>query len=142
MYNKNSDNITLTIDEQADSPQGFDNAMYDIREQLQDFDTYYVYSGCLGNFQMVHTFYNFNRDIAYYVTDYDIILAMGGNALNLSAHELDDQERDDILRLFGFDEEEEEEEENFDSLDIEALNDTGEQFAELQQDYQIEVYDY
>lgn len=141
MYNKNSDNITLMIDGQADSKEGFDNAMYDVQEQLQEFDTYYIESGCLGNFQMVHTFYNFNRDVAYYVTDYDIILAMGGNALNLSAHELEDEERDDILRMFGFDEDEDDFE-DLDSLDLDALNYEGEQFTELQQDYQIEAYDY
>lgn len=144
MYDKKTDNIILTIEDQDDTKQGFDNAMTEIQEQLQDLDTYYIDSGCAGNFAMAHYFYNFNRDVAYCVTDYDVKFAMDGKALNLLAYELEDDEKEDLLRAWGFDLEDEYEDdfEDLDNLDIEALNYTGEQFAELQFEYDSGVYTY
>ena len=144
MYDKKTDNIILTIEEQDDTKQGFDNAMQEIQEQLQDFDTYYIQSGCAGNFAMAHFFYNFNRDVGYCISDYDVILAMEGNELNLSAYELEDEERTDIMRMWGFDDEDGygDDFEDLDSLNLEALNYTGEQFAELQFEYDSGVYTY
>lgn len=137
MYKKGTDNIILIIEEQNNCPQGFDNAMQEIREQLSDFDTYYIESGCAGNFAMVHYFFNFNRDVGYCITDLDVMLAMDGNELNFLAYKLDDEERSDILRMWGFDDEDEDEDdfEDLDTLDLEELNYTGELFAELQNDW-------
>ncbi len=137
MYDKKTDNIILTIEEQDDTKQGFDNAMYEIQEQLSNFDTYYIESGCAGNFAMVHYFFNLNRNVGYCITDYDVKLAMDGNELSFLAYELEDDEKDEIMRALGFDLEDEYEDdfEDLDSLDLEALNYTGEQFAELQFEY-------
>ena len=135
MYEKGTDNIILTIEEQDDTKQGFDNAMYEIQEQLQDFDTYYIESGCAGNFAMAHFFYNFNRDVGYCISDYDVKFAMDGKNLEFNAYELDDEERSDIMRMWGFDDEDEDDYDNINNLDLEELNYTGELFAELQNDW-------
>lgn len=144
MYKKGTDNIILTIEEQDNTKQGFDNAMYEIQEQLSDFDTYYIESGCAGNFAMAHFFYNLNRDVGYCITDLDVMLAMDSNELIFLAYELEDDEKDEIMRAWGFDLEDEYEDdfEDLDSLDLEALNYTGEQFAELQFEYDSGVYTY
>ena len=142
MYDKKTDNIILTIEDQDDTKQGFDNAMYEIQEQLSNFDTYYIESGCAGNFAMAHYFYNFNRDVGYCITDYDVKFAMDGKNLEFNAYELDDEERSDIMRMWGFDDEDEDDYDNINNLDLEALNYTGEQFAELQFEYDSGVYTY
>ena len=142
MYKKGTDNIILTIEEQDDTKQGFDNAMQEIQEQLSDFDTYYIDSGSAGNFAMAHYFFNFNRDVGYCITDYDVKFAMDGKNLEFNAYELDDEERSDIMRMWGFDDEDEDDYDNINNLDLEALNYTGEQFAELQFEYDSGVYTY
>ena len=142
MYDKKTDNIILTIEEQDNTKQGFDSAMCEIQEQLSDFDTYYIESGCAGNFAMAHFFYNFNRDVGYCISDYDVKSAMDGENLEFNAYELDDEERSDIMGMWGFDDEYEDDFEDLDSLDLEVLNYTGEQFAELQFEYDSGVYTY
>lgn len=145
MYEQGTDNIILVIDEQNNCPQGFDNAMMEIREQLDEFDTYYVYSTTVGNYAMVHTFYNINRNVVYYITDQDVILAMAGEEIDFIANYLEEKDERAMLEKLGFYEDDDDDDESL--IDWNVADEytlshySNEQYAELQFEYYLGVYE-
>ena len=142
MYQENSDDITLKIQKRENTPQNFDKAMLDIREQLAKLNTYYLNSVTIGEYAMMHTFYSVERNAMYLITDYDVMLAMDGNELNFLANYIDPIEQQEALETLGYDSDNETVI-NWDIADEYTLSHFSDlQYAELQREDDSGVYTY